>query len=174
MNKTVLIVLIVVGAICVICGGGAAISWFAFRGVIEGPMQCGMTLGTAQNAFEKYAGENGKMPDAENWQLALAPFMKAEGVEVMGMKVPAADEVWLCNPSDPQTGIAFNSDLSGVDWEDVPRDTVILFETPETGMNLSAPYKALPTDQSPKIAGNPRGWFVMTKSGVESATNATR
>ncbi|MFN7171961.1 MAG: hypothetical protein ACK4P3_04145 [Fimbriimonadaceae bacterium] len=169
MNKTVLIILIIVGALCLICGGGGAISWFVFRDQLDGPMQCGVTLGAAHTALVRYAEKNGTLPNEKNWQLALAEFMPRDGIDFMGMRVPSADEVWICNPSNPETGIAFNSDLSEVKWEQLTNRSVILFELPKSGLNQSMPYKMLSFDDSPKVGPNPRGWFVVTKVGVESA-----
>jgi hypothetical protein len=131
-------------------------------------------MDAAHQAIVRYAEKNGKLPDAKNWQSSLAEFLPRQEVEFFGVRVPAAEEVWVCNSSDPQTGVAFNSELSGKAWSEVAGESVILFELPKTGVNQSAIYRPLPPKESPKVGGSPRGWFVVTKNGVQSAAEAQR
>jgi hypothetical protein len=124
-------------------------------------------------ALRRFAEKNGRAPNAESWQQELAPFVRnSEGIETPFLKVPAInlEEPLRCNPENPETGIAFNKNLSGRPWNDIPGDTATFFEWPKVEMNLSVPFKELPESESPKLVGTPRGWVIMTKFEAEMGT----
>jgi hypothetical protein len=171
MSKGLLITLIAVGGVLLMCGGMTVtmmIMWRPMMQTMETQLACSIHLVELNDAVEKFADKNGRAPSAENWQQELAPFVSdKEGVDTPFISIAAIDlEAPLrCNPENPETGIAFNKNIAGRQWNDIPSNVATFFEWPEVEMNLSVPFKELPENESPKLMGTRRGWEVMTKSG---------
>jgi hypothetical protein len=170
-SNTTTIVFVVLGVCAVCCILGVAGAVFAgIWGVRKSSATIACVFGFEEvgRAMKAYTEEHGgKLPKKENWQDELRPYFvkqlemdEEEGAKVFGSFDP--DGVWVCKEDNGNTtGIAFNSDLSGKNLKDIAnkRTTYILFEVPKTGMNLSEKYTELSEASSPKIFGQPRGWF---------------
>jgi len=80
---------------------------------------------TVGKALQKYADDhNGYLPPAENWCDALLQFDKT---------LTQSD---FKHPKKPEIVMAFNKNLSGLRFADIPKDTILLFET-QGGWDLS-------------------------------------
>jgi len=79
-------------------------------------------------------------------------------------KLMDANAEWGCTEDTFKSGMYFNSAVSGKKLASLDKDTVVLFEAPKTGKNLSGPYKAPPFNQSPFVFGTKerRGWIIVT------------
>lgn len=172
-SSTTTIIFIVLGvcAVCCILGvlGVAGAGYFGFKRT-QNMIACAIGFEEAGKALSAYADDHGgKLPKADKWQDEIRPYFvkqmqkdEDQGVKMFGSFDPAGD--WVCKDesgSGPSTGIAFNSDLSGLKVDDIKNKgtTMILFEVPKTGSNLSQPYVELSDSTSPKIFGKPRGWI---------------
>lgn len=169
-SNTTTVVFIVLGvcAVCCILGalalGGAG--WFAFNKG-KGLIGCAMGFDEARQATLAYAeAHKGMLPKAETWQDDITPYFvkiaeKQAGERKMLNGFEPTGE-WRCQNADgPVTGIAFNKDLAGKKLADIQdrESTILFFETPKVGKNLSEPYKRRSDDDSPKIMGQIRGWI---------------
>jgi hypothetical protein len=180
-NKTGLIIAIVLGVLFVCCGlptmlaGGGL--WFGWN-KMKGTMGCAISFAVVRQALDEYvADHNGKLPPAAKWQDEIRPYYaKAltsgkkgssngnEAEQVMKlMEVMPADGDWGCTNEKNQTGMAFNSVLSGKKLAEIKdRSTVLIFEVPDRGKNLNRPYKELDKASSPMVFNSHRGWLKMT------------
>jgi hypothetical protein len=120
--------------------------------------------------MRQYAdAHGGKLPPAASWQSDIkAIYAKASAKnkkEGNPFGVMPAEGQWGCEANGAKTGFAYNSSVAGKKLADLPSDTILVFEVPQTGMNLAMPYKAQDPNQSPKIMNERRGWFVAPVSG---------
>jgi len=165
-----LIVGIIIGVVCVCCilpiAGLTGLGFWGF-GKLKGMVGCSIAFSNLQRAVQDYAQEHdGKLPQAATWQTDVRPYFEKEAArhakEQQMFTNGPADSAGCTNGDSPPTGIAFNSDLSGKKISDVKDalNTIMLFEVPKTGSNLTEPYKAQSFETSPRMLGNQRGWYV--------------
>ena len=173
-SNTTTVVLIVLGVLAVCCilgiAGLAGGGWFVFN---KGKTiaACAMGFEDARRSLEAYATDhNGKLPAAKNWQDEIQPYFAKEAAKhpderkLLGSFPTDGD--WGCKNEDGNmTGIAFNAELAGKKINDLPDDTILLFEVPKAGKNLAQPYKELSDTDSPKLFGKPRGWLKIPVAG---------
>jgi hypothetical protein len=96
-------------------------------------------LQTVGKALQKYAFDhNGYLPSAEKWSDVLLQYDKM------------LTQNDFKHPKKPEIVIAFNKDLSGLRFADIPKDTVLLFET-QGDWNLSGDESLVQT-KNPKQA----------------------
>jgi hypothetical protein len=165
-----LIIAIILGVVCVCCILPIlAVGGLGFWGFskMKGMMGCSIAFTTLQRSIQDYAdAHDGKLPKADTWQTDIHPYLEKEASknekELKMFTNGPLDAVGCTNGDSPSTGIAFNTELSGKKISDVkdPLNTVMLFEVPKTGSNLSEPYKAQPYASSPTMLGKNRGWYV--------------
>lgn len=172
-NNTVLIVVL----ICVVvvpCLGLIAlgVGVFSFVKNTAFPLAgCAMTVQSAQRALNNYATEKGTYPKAATWQTDIKEqYTKAVAkMEQKESPIPMAKagDVWICDPGNNATGIAYNSDIAGKKPADIKdkSSTILLFEIEKPALNAHAPYKKKSKESSPKILGNPRGWIFVHVEG---------
>lgn len=176
-TSTTTIVLIVLGicAVCCVLGvlGTAGAGFFAFKKA-KNFASCSVGATEVGHAVVQYADDhNGKLPDAKTWQDEVKPYfakLAAKGSQkVSFLNSMDPNGVWGCKDETGtgMTGFAFDSDLSGKKLDDIQdkQDTVMIFETSKTGINLAEPYKELPRQDSPKIMNSPRGWILINANG---------
>jgi len=175
-SNTTTVIFVILGVcalcciLCVVFFAGAG--WFAFKRT-KGTIACAIGFGEASEALKAYVKDHkDTLPKADHWQDDLRPYFEKQqkkdedqGVKMLGSF--DAEGVWTCKDESGQgtgTGVAFNSDLSGAKMSDIKNKstTVILFETPKSGMNLNEPYVELNRNESPRVFGKPRGWFFVT------------
>lgn len=169
-SNTGLIVGLIIGGVVLCCvlpigliGGG---TFFAFKKV-QGGLTCAIAFQQVRDSVTAYAEANGgKLPTASKWMDQVRPYYEKEVKSMGAEKNPfgsmPADGVWACtDESGGKTGIAFNSELSGKKLEDIQNraSKIVIFEVPTAEMNKNEPYKPLPKSSSPKLMGQPRGWF---------------
>lgn len=169
-SNTGLIIGLVLGGIAICCIGGVALLFFGglqlFKNVA--PMaECMMNYGFVEHALDDYQREHdGKLPSAATWQDELAPYVAKQTAKAKGdagpFKLIDPNGDWGCTTGDTKTGMAFNTAMAGKTMSDARADeSVIIFETKQSGRNLSQKYEKLDRASSPKMMGNPRGWIVI-------------
>ena len=170
-SNTTTIVFIILGicAVCCILGvlGVVGAGFFAIN-KSKNFIACTVGFAEATEAMRDYVKDHdGKLPPAAKWQDEIRPyFKKRQEKDEQGTKFFGsfdADKEWVCKDDNggQGTGIAFNSDLSGLNIDDIKNKStsIVLFEVPKTGMNLNEPYVELEKSASPRAFGQPRGWF---------------
>ncbi len=184
-NKTLKIVLIIVGIFLLLCIAAGAACFFAVKKVVNlgGDMiGCVMSPEMSVTALEAYAQEHdGKLPPADKWQDEIMPYYqrlydkKAEELKDLentpfkGMfAIAKPGEPLSCKTGDKETGFAFNSDLSGAVLADIesPGSTPMIFEVTTKRYNANETYVEKPMSESPAIMGDNRGWFVFYVNGT--------
>lgn len=169
-SNTGLIIGLVLGGIAICCVGGVAVLGFGMFNLFKGakPMvECMMNYGFVDQALESYQRDHsGKLPPAASWQTELAPYLDKELAnmkkEAGPFKVIDPNGDWGCTDGNTKTGMAFNTEASGMKMEDArAKETVIIFETPQSGRNLAMKYEKLDKASSPKMMGNHRGWLTI-------------
>jgi hypothetical protein len=172
-SNTTTIVFVVLG-VCAACCilGAVGVVGAGIWGVRKSSptIACALGFEEVARAMKAYTDEHGgKFPKADKWQDELRPYFvkqlaldEDDGAKMFGTFDP--DGVWSCKEDSSggtMTGIAFNTELSGKNVKDIQnkRTTYILFEVPKTGMNLHDTYTQLSETSSPRIFGQPRGWF---------------
>jgi hypothetical protein len=152
--------------------GFVGYGYLFFKNNVSPMIQCTMTFQGLRDAALAYADKNGgKLPVSATWQDDIRPYYK-EVIKTI-VKAPfspqSADETWGCPGDKPGifTGIAFNSELSGVALKTItsPSTTVIFFETAKPVKNEALPYTPRPISTSPKLFGEPRGWMKIEIEG---------
>ena len=173
-SSTTTVIFVILG-ICAVCCIGAVLlvvggSWFALKKV-KGLTACVVGFTEAGQAMQDYAdAHQGKLPNAATWQTDITPYFKKrydedqqQGAKFFGSFDPGGN--WVCKDDSGgnDTGIAFNSDLSGEKLDDIKNKgtTIVLFEVPKTGRNLNEAYVELSKSSSPKVMNKPRGWFTV-------------
>lgn len=174
-SRTVLIVVIVLSCVLLPCLGviGAGIyGWIFVRKNISPIAGCTLNFQQARDAILRYADTHaGKLPDARTWQddvkSIYADMAKKTKQPFFDQMKPDGD--WGCQiaGTDTMTGMAYNSDLSGKVLAKISdsSSTIVLFEIEKPSRNASQVYKPRPFRSSPKIFGEPRGWFVIYVDG---------
>jgi len=169
----IVIILAVLGLLC--CGGVGIIGYLGFN-KDKDLAACGQAFDDLQKAFDQYTDEHdGKLPKATTWMDDVRPYYRklVESKQRQTNIIPwmSPEGTYHCTTDGKDSGIAYNKDLSGKAVKSVkdPESTVLIFESANTGANLAEPYQELPEATSPKIMGNPRGWFVAhLRGGVTS------
>lgn len=168
----------ILGGLAICCGlplllGGLGV-WTIFK---KGGnlISCAMSFAEAREAIKRYANAHGgKLPNAKSWQDDIRTYYievdhdpKYKG-PFKSIKTFDADGIWLCTDDKKlQTGIAFNSDLSGkkLDSIDDPYRTALIFEVDHLGKNQAESYKGSPKSQGPDLMGTHREWIVLNVKG---------
>lgn len=173
-NKACLIAVVCVLGMCIVM-----IFMFVtfFKGLFNEVSQaasCAGTFSVADNAVLAYAKEhNGHLPNAATWQDDIAPYYQRLYDKVKSEKLPkqmmpvAPGEPLQCVWGPRKTGLAFNTDVSGLEIAKIkdPDTTVLLFEADQTGTNLALKFKEMPKSKAPKVMNNERDWIVFYVSG---------
>lgn len=140
---------------------------------------CIFTISTLNKSMKEYVQDKGKFPDADKWQSELAPYynkssksfkdemkdapgpLKGMG-DVADISMPVA-----CNTSGTKTFISYNSEIAGKEMKDITDkdDTAMFYEDLVEKINASAPFKPKDFKDSPRMMGQPRGWYVVVVSG---------
>ena len=175
-SKPGLIIGIVVVAILFCCGGplllGGLGGWWAFNKI--GPfVTCAISMSETKKAILAYEKENGHFPPAATWQSDIAPFYtkivdSAKSKNDRGpFKTWNIDESLVCTTEPSPTGVAYNEDLAGKKLSDIkdPYTTYLLFEVPQTGMNLHEKYTHRSESTYPKLMDKKRPWLEEPVSG---------
>lgn len=170
-------ILIVVSISCLLlCGLGTFFAGKQFMGLLGnvGPtIGCALDMEAVRDAVVQYAAEKGTYPNAETWQddvkemvraqIAAAAKKKELPFKVTRMNV---DGQWGCMTSEqgqPQVWSTFvyNKTLAGKKPSEVPapETTVLVFEAPGAGKNISYEYGSKSLGAAPKIMGNEREWL---------------
>lgn len=182
-NKALVIILCVIGGICLLLIAAAVIGGFAVCGLVKNQflplVECSLSFNEVHEALTDYAKDHdGRLPKAETWQDDIKPyFAKIDKMSKSSKDMPAGwklnkmpvDGLWGCRIGEKgQTGMAFNSELSGVKLADIrnPNQVVMIFEVPSAGKNLAMPYTPQAKDSAPKLMGEPRPWMFVFVSGV--------
>lgn len=174
-----LIIFAILGVILVCCGAPLGfVGFFGYKGFQQAMTMGGCNINASRlaKAIDSYAiANNGKLPKADQWQTALAKYLPPidKSDEGAPIKFWKADGEWSCEEDGIKTGFVFNSDYSEKDIKSIKGEgpLVAVFETKNFGFNKSAPYKAPPFDESPKVMGGiggikeRRGWYVVTVGG---------
>lgn len=173
-NSNTILIIVLICVVVIPCVGLLALGamGYSFFKNVGGPMVgCMITFDTANKAVSNYVTEKGAYPKAETWQDEVQPYyakiLEAKKDE-MAMFSPAKPEgVWTCKGGEPQTGIAFNSELSGKKPADIKDklSKVVIFEVADPKRNAHAVYERKSKETSPKFMGNPRGWMYVTIDG---------
>jgi hypothetical protein len=172
-NSNTILIVVLICVVVVPCLGLIALGLFTYRFATDTivPMAgCMVTFESAKKAMTTYTAEKGVFPKADSWQTEIAPYyakiVDAKKEEYGPFAPSKANEPWVCK-GDPNSGIAFNSDLSGKKVADIKDriKTVMLFETEKSGLNAHESYKVKPKETSPKLMGNHRGWIYVTVNG---------
>lgn len=170
-SNSKLIIGLVVAAIAVCCVlpiGFGIFGWNFLVGKGSKFVTCILAYQMMPSAIAKYADANGgKLPDAAKWNDQVRPFYATvtKGKTDAGpFKLMDANAEWGCTEDTFKSGMYFNSAVSGKKLASLDKDTVVLFEAPKTGKNLSGRYKAPPFNQSPFVFGTKerRGWIIVT------------
>jgi len=172
-------IFVAIGAFCciaIIAGGGMIAAIFN-QGKDLFP--CVFTLTTLDKSMDDYIKDKGKYPDADKWQTELEPYyaktaksfkdeMKDAPGPLKGMgDVASISGPMACNSSGTKTFISYNSEIAGKKKADItdPDDTAMFFEDLVEKVNASAPFKPKDFNDSPRMMGQPRGWYVWVVSG---------
>ncbi len=140
---------------------------------------CMINFEVTRDALVEYAqSHDGKFPNAATWQDDIKDIvgkrLKDLGDQDM-IQTLKPDGEWGCRiDASHSTGIAFNADLSGKKMLELkePWSTPLVFEVPAPKRNAAQKYAPIPKDQSPKMMGEPRGWFVANVQGEIIPPNA--
>lgn len=151
-----------IGPIALI-GGGGYIGLQATKPIVG----CTIAMTGISRALQDYTKANGgKLPSAATWQTDIAPYYdKMLKNESAGpFTIPTSTEPFGCGEGSSKTSFAFNAAYAGKKLSEIknPDDVILVFETTGTPqMNKSGSYKDLGKAASPKIFGQPRGWFAL-------------
>ncbi|MFZ4506894.1 MAG: hypothetical protein ACOYON_04265 [Fimbriimonas sp.] len=172
-NNAVVIVM-VVGALGLCCVGPVILlgvgGYFGAK-VMKSSVDCAVSLAFVNEAVTKYAADKGTLPNAATWQDDIKPYYAKLMADPDNSTGPITafktDEVWVCVDTEGgKTGVAFNKDLSKKKLAHIKdKSTVVIFETEQTGSNLTESYKPKAKDKAPKIFGNPREWITIPVDG---------
>jgi hypothetical protein len=175
-NNTLLIVLIILGALGLCCCGVGGYSLYWAKNNVMGATSCIINIEVVRDATMDYVkAHDGVFPKAETWQDDIRPYLKKELTNVSShsqdpfhMFISPNAQSWPCDTTKgKETGLAYNSDLSGKKLSGVkdPETTVLIFETPTPKANDSQPYKKLNDATAPKAFGTVRGWATIPIEG---------
>lgn len=174
-SNTGLIIGLILGGIAVCCIGGVAlIGFFGFRffkDTLAPIAECMIGYEAVNSSLAAYAKDHdGKLPSALKWQDELAPYVEKELSKVKEegapFKVMDPKGEWSCSTGERRTGMAFNVDVAGKDFEEAKKsNAVVVFEVDQVQRNFSAKYVEQEKSTSPKIMGDPRGWLTIRAEG---------
>ena len=181
-NKVWIWLILAVVFFCILLIVGIALMVRSAANIGLGMMSCAINGELATNAVLAYALDHeGQFPNAENWQDDVMPyyerlydksgevFSSEEMPSFFSFEVAEPGAILTCNASgDNQTGFAFNSELSGLNYEDVedPRATILVWETKTPAYNASgAPTGRSDDDPALKLFGETRSWMDFLVSG---------
>lgn len=173
-------ILVAFGAFC--CVGivaFGAMTW-AVMGQVKDLTPCIFTLETLNQSLRDYVDEKGTYPSAEKWQDELTPYYQKhykshmkEMEDVPGPMKGFASMADItgdlsCNSKNsPKTFIALNAEVAGkkrADFKD-PSETIVFFESTSEGRNITEKYVKKDIKDSPKMMGEPRGWYQINLDG---------
>lgn len=159
---------------------------FAVMGQVKDLTPCIFTLDTLDRSLKDYVADKGAYPSADKWQDELAPYYDKhykdhvkEMQDVPGPMKGFAEMADIkaelsCNSkTSPKTFIAFNPDVAGkkrTDFTD-PSKVIVFFETTSTGRNITEKFVARDFKDSPRMMGEPRGWYEMDLEGQMVVTD---
>jgi hypothetical protein len=181
-NKTLLIILLVIGIPCVLMIVLGAVGFFScmrlMKGTIMPMVSCSIAYDEVREAMRMYAKDHdGKLPNAATWEDDIRPYYaKVDLIKGENKDAPSAFKIekmpingpWGCKINDTETtGMAFNKTLSGKKLAEIENSygTVLLFEVPKSGKNLSEVYAPRSTADAPKLFGESRGWMYIFVDG---------
>lgn len=181
-NKTLLIILLVIGIPCllfIILGVVGAFSCYrVMQNTIMPLANCSIAYDEVRQAMRDYAKDHGgKLPNAATWEDDVRPYYaKVDKTDGARKDMPSGFKLekmpingpWGCKIGEEETtGMAFNSTLSGKKLADIdtPYSTVLLYEVKKSGKNLNAPYTNQSTADAPKLFGQPREWMRINIEG---------
>lgn len=141
---------------------------------------CFIGFEEVRNSIVAYSEDHdGKLPNAKTWQDDVREYYRKESARQKKEKGPVqsfkVDGLWGCTLEDgSQTGIAFNSELSGKKVSDIKdkNDKILVFEIEKPSLNANQVYKAR-KDPPPKIFGSERGWLKIPLRGELSSDGAS-
>lgn len=187
-NKTLLIILLVIGIPCLLVIILGIVGGFACYNLMKNTVMplgsCMVAYEEVQKSFEAYAKDHdGRLPKAETWEDDIRPYYAkmdmthSEKDEFVGLKIEKMplNGPWGCKVNEKETtGMAFNKDLSGKKLADIQnKDSVVLiFEVPKSGKNLNMPYQPRSSADAPRLFGQPRGWMYIMLSGRNPYSNS--
>lgn len=173
-SRTGLIITIIAAVLGIPCIGCILVA-FWFRGFADknlGFVKDIMTIEVVRESLFLYAEDHqGKLPQADRWQDAIAPYYKKaqQQMDIGPFKVADITKpiVFSSEGGKVLTGLAFNEELSKAVLKEIknPDSTVLLFEIEKPALNATRRYKPLPDEKSPKIFGESRGWYKLTING---------
>ncbi|MCH8979103.1 MAG: hypothetical protein IH945_07660 [Armatimonadetes bacterium] len=175
-----LILAVVFFCILLIVGIGLMVKSVATAGF--GLMSCMINGELATNAVLAYAlDHDGQFPNAETWQDDVRPyyerlyekrgemFNSEDMPDFFNFDVAEPGALLTCNPSGPnETGFAFNSELSGLNYDDVedPAATILVWETKTPRFNaFGEPTGRSDDDEALKFFGEARPWMDFLVTG---------
>lgn len=173
-SNTGLIVGLVIGGVVLCCGlpigllvGGGFWAFNKFGGFVT----CGVGVTQLRSATLAYAKDhNGKLPKSETWMDDIRPyFVKEVAGEKDNPFKMSTTGAYSCKSDEGETGIAFNSALSGKEIAKIKDRTaaIVIFEIEKPSLNAAQKYKPLPESSSPVImSGERRGWFSAPVEGA--------
>lgn len=181
-------VLVAIGAFCCVAVIGFGAMTFTTMKQVGNMMPCMFTASAAQKSLLEYEKEKGKFPPADKWQSEIAPYYeKHRDDNSKEMKdAPMGMDKWAntaditkplaCNTEGMETFLVYNPDVAGKKASDFenPDETVMLYEDTAKALNAAAPYKERPLKESPRMMGQPRGWYVLHVSGDLEMTSKTK
>ncbi|MCU0317123.1 MAG: hypothetical protein MUC92_11075 [Fimbriimonadaceae bacterium] len=168
-NKTPwgLIIGVFVG-FCVLCCGGIFFVGQQSLSAAQPLTGCTFSMVLVKESIAKTAKESGKFPDAETWQTSIkAELERMAGnmeelppvLKGMGIRPISASEPLVCMTGAQTTGIAYNSEIAGKAFGEVPQDAVVVFEVKESALNQSKAWGGGPSGTAPPFMGQPRSWM---------------
>lgn len=174
-NNTPLILVVIFLAFACVCVLPAVLLFnvgkFAMKEGI--PMaQCGIAFEHVREAIEEYAKEHeGTLPNAETWQDDVRPYYRKiaeKKKDELGPIEPMdANGPWGCTQESGNTGIAYNSALSGKKLADIkdPAGTPLIFEIEKPSPNAHEEFKQRDRATGPIILNEHRDWIVVNIKG---------
>ncbi len=161
---------LIIGGVLVCCIGPIALmgglGYAGFKGA-QPIIGCTIAMTGISSALRKYSEANGgKLPPAESWQTAIAPYYDKSLTkdEAGPFTIPNSKEPFGCGEGKDKTAFVFNAQYGGKKLAEIPNasDAVLVYETNGPArMNASGTYKDLGKAASPKIFNAPRGWFAV-------------
>ncbi len=138
------------------------------------PTACYMDFTDVDQALRKYAADNGRYPQAANWQkdvkVHYEAYRKQSSADAEEFHAGASKN--RMNPNGPwgctyrvkgkevKTGFALSNSVAGMRPEDIPNpsDAVLLFEVPSVVANQALPYTEQDDSKYPETGGD-EGWW---------------
>lgn len=138
------------------------------------PTACYMDFTDVDQALRKFAADNGRYPEAANWQNDVKAhyeaYRKQSSADAEVFSAEASKNrmnpngPWGCTyrvkGKDVKTGFALSKSVAGKRPEDIPNpsDAVLLFEVPTVAANQVLPYTEQDDRKYPQT-GSDEGWW---------------